>query len=300
MLAGPLGRRASSSSPRTPQRFIAEARKRPEIASVTTTFVADVPQVFADVDRDKVLKQGVALEDVYQTLQAFMGGVFINYFNRFGRTWQVYVQAEGEFRTRAENVGQFYVLERARATTVPLSARGRRWSRRAGPSSPCASTSTASAQINVVARTRATARRRSWRALEEVFARDHAARDGLRLQRHVVPGEGRAAGRAARASIFGLSLLVVFLILAAQYESWSLPFSVLLGTPIAVFGAFARALAARLREQRLRADRARHADRPRREERDPDRRVREARVRAGQDRRRRRAGRRAAAPAARS
>ena len=79
-----------------------------------------MPQVFADVDRDKVLKQGVGLARVYQTLQAFMGGAFVNYFNRFGRSWQVYVQAEGEFRTRAENVGQFYVRN-ARAD-VPLSA----------------------------------------------------------------------------------------------------------------------------------------------------------------------------------
>ena len=80
-----------------------------------------MPQVFADVDRDKVLKQGVSLTDVYQTLQAFLGGVFVNYFNRFGRVWQVYVQAEGEFRTRAENVGQFYVRN-ADGDMVPLSA----------------------------------------------------------------------------------------------------------------------------------------------------------------------------------
>ena len=74
-------------------------RQRPEFASLTTTFIPTVPQVFADVDRDKVLKQGVDLNSVYQTLQAFMGGLFVNYFNRFGRVWQVYVQAEGEFRT---------------------------------------------------------------------------------------------------------------------------------------------------------------------------------------------------------
>src|SRR5262249_39110132 len=84
------------------QRFIAEARKRPEVGSLTTPFVSDVPQLFAKVDRDKVLKQGVDIESVYQTLQAFMGGYFVNYFNRFGRTWQVYVQAEGEFRKRAD------------------------------------------------------------------------------------------------------------------------------------------------------------------------------------------------------
>ena len=87
------------------QKFMEAARKRPEISRIDTTFIPDVPQVFARVDRDKVLKQGVNLSDVYQTLQAFMGGVMVNYFNRFGRTWQVYVEAEGEFRTQAENVG---------------------------------------------------------------------------------------------------------------------------------------------------------------------------------------------------
>ena len=73
------------------------------------------------MDREKVLKQGVNLSDVYQTLQAFMGGVMVNYFNRFGRTWQVYVEAEGEFRTQAENVGQFYVRNNS-GDMVPLSA----------------------------------------------------------------------------------------------------------------------------------------------------------------------------------
>ena len=80
-----------------------------------------MPQVFAQVDRDKVLKQGVNLSDVYQTLQTFMGGVMVNFFNRFGRVWQVYVQAEGEFRTQAENVGQFYVRN-GDGDMVPLAA----------------------------------------------------------------------------------------------------------------------------------------------------------------------------------
>ena len=74
-----------------------------------------------DVDRDKVLKQGVKLQDVYQTMQCFMGGAFVNYFNRFGRQWQVYVQAEGDYRTQAENLGQFYVLNNA-SKMVPLAA----------------------------------------------------------------------------------------------------------------------------------------------------------------------------------
>ena len=81
-------------------KFMAAARKRPEIGSLTTTFLPSVPQQFVKVDRDKVIKQGVAINDVYRTIQAFMGGLFVNYFNRFGRQWQVYVEAEGDYRTQ--------------------------------------------------------------------------------------------------------------------------------------------------------------------------------------------------------
>src|SRR5438093_1096013 len=101
-------------------KFIEAARKRPEFSLVFTTLLPNVPQLFAQVDRDKVLKQGIELSSVYQTLQAFLGGTFVNYFNRFGRVWQVYVQAEGDFRTRAENVGQFDVRN-ASGESVPLS-----------------------------------------------------------------------------------------------------------------------------------------------------------------------------------
>ncbi len=101
--------------------FLAGARKRPEIGGLSTTFLPSVPQQFVDVDRDKVIKQGVPLNDVYRTIQAFMGGLFINYFNRFGRQWQVYIEAEGDYRTKAENVGQFYVRNNNR-DMMPLSA----------------------------------------------------------------------------------------------------------------------------------------------------------------------------------
>ena len=100
--------------------FLEAARKRPEIGSLSTTFLPSVPQKFVDVDRDKVLKQGVNLNDVYRTIQAFMGGYFINYFNRFGRQWQVYIEAESEDRASAENVGQFYVRN-DKGENVPLS-----------------------------------------------------------------------------------------------------------------------------------------------------------------------------------
>src|SRR6185295_9103329 len=79
------------------------------------------PQVFVNVDRDQVISQGVKLQDVYQTMQCFMGGAFVNYFNRFGLQWQVYVQAEGEFRNEAQKLGQFYVLNNV-TNMVPLAA----------------------------------------------------------------------------------------------------------------------------------------------------------------------------------
>src|SRR5512139_2048481 len=91
------------------ERFVQAARKRPELTGVTTTFRPTVPEVFVDVDRDKVLQQGVDLGEVYQTLLCFMGGTFVNYFNRFGRQWQVYVQAEGDYRTQAGHLRQLFV-----------------------------------------------------------------------------------------------------------------------------------------------------------------------------------------------
>src|ERR1700693_2505405 len=87
-------------------KFLAAARKRPEIGTISTSFLPSVPQKFLEVDQDKALKQGVAISDVYQTIQAFMGGLFINYFNEFGRTWQVYVEAEAPYRSNMDNPGQ--------------------------------------------------------------------------------------------------------------------------------------------------------------------------------------------------
>ena len=215
--------------------FLAAARKRPEIASLNTTFLGSVPQQFIDVDRDKVIKQGVAIADVYRTIQAFMGGLFINYFNRFGRQWQVYIEAEGEYRTNAENVGQFYVKNRG-GTMVPLSALTR-FEPRPGPEFTMRYNLFRCAQINGSAApgyssNQATA------ALEQVFAQTMPSEMGYDYMGMSFQ-EKKAQEGVPPSVIFGLSLLFVFLILAALYESWTLPFSVLLSTPVAVFGAFA-------------------------------------------------------------
>jgi HAE1 family hydrophobic/amphiphilic exporter-1 len=214
--------------------FTEAAQKRPEIARVMTTFIPNTPQLYADVDRDKVLKQGVDLGSVYQTLQAFMGGVFVNYFNRFGRVWQVYVQAEGEYRTRAENVGQFYVRNDT-GEPVPMSALVR-IDPTFGPEFTIRFNGFRAAQLNVSA-TPGYSSAQVMAALEEVFRDTMPTEMGFDYSGMSYQEQAAAQGVPASV-IFGLSLLFVFLILAAQYESWTLPFSVLLGTPIAVFGAF--------------------------------------------------------------
>jgi HAE1 family hydrophobic/amphiphilic exporter-1 len=217
------------------RRFLEAARKRPEIARATTTFLPTVPQIFVDVDRDKVLKQGVDLNQVYRTLQAFMGSYFINYFNRFGRQWQVYVQAEGEYRTQAEQLGQFYVRNAA-GNTVPLSA-VTTIAHRSGPEFTMRYNLYRSAQLNIVAAPGFSSAQ-AMQALEEVFAANMPREMGYDYL-GMSYQEKKALEGVPVSVIFALSLVFVFLILAAQYESWSLPFGVLLGTPIAVLGAFA-------------------------------------------------------------
>jgi hydrophobic/amphiphilic exporter-1 (mainly G- bacteria), HAE1 family len=216
-------------------KFVAAARKRPEFAGIITTYTPHVPQVYVNVDRAKVMRQGVNIGDVYETMQTFMGGYLVNYFNRFGRQWQVYVEAEGDYRTRAENVGQFYV-NNANGAGVPLSAVTNTKSI-AGPEFTMRYNEYEAAQINTSAAPGYSSGQVA-KALEEVFAQTmprEMGYDWLGMSYQ----EQRASEGVPASAIFALSLLFVFLILAAQYESWSLPFSVLLGTPIAVFGAFA-------------------------------------------------------------
>jgi hydrophobic/amphiphilic exporter-1 (mainly G- bacteria), HAE1 family len=214
-------------------RFLTAARKRPEFARLFTTLLPSVPQFFADVDRDKVLKQGINLSSVYQALQAFLGGAFVNYFNQYGRVWQVYVQAEGEFRTHADNVGRFYVRNAA-GQPVPLSTLVRMREVN-GPEFTTRFNEYRAAQINgLLAPGYST--RQGMQALEEVFAQT-MSRDmgfdysGMSFQEQV------AAQGVPASVVIGFSVLVVFLLMAALYESWTLPFAVLLATPIAMFGA---------------------------------------------------------------
>jgi HAE1 family hydrophobic/amphiphilic exporter-1 len=215
--------------------FMQAARIRPELASVFTTMLPSVPQVFVNVERDKVLAQGVNLSDVYKTLQAFMGGAFINYFNRFGRQWQVYIQAEGDYRTRAENLGQFYVRNSV-GNMVPLSA-VTSIDRRVGPEFTLRYNLFRCAQINASANAGYSSSQ-AMAVMEEVFAQTMPSDMGFDYL-GMSYQEKRAQQGVPPAVIFAFSFLFCFLILAALYESWTLPFSVLLSVPIAVFGAFA-------------------------------------------------------------
>jgi HAE1 family hydrophobic/amphiphilic exporter-1 len=214
------------------QKFLAAARQRPELAGVFSQFSANTPQLYADVDRDKVLKQGVAVGDVYQTMQAYFGGLYLNQFNRFGRQWRVFLQAEGEERLSERDIEQYYVRNNdgqmvslsSLVTTHRIS--GPEYTNRfnvyraaqvIGGAAPGYSSGQAMAALEEVAK----------QTLPPEISYDWA---DLSYQ------ERKASGTTP--SVFGLSLVFVFLILAALYESWSLPFSVLLTVPVAVFGAF--------------------------------------------------------------
>jgi hydrophobic/amphiphilic exporter-1 (mainly G- bacteria), HAE1 family len=213
-------------------RFLAEAKKRPELAGVRAIFSPSVPQLFADVDRDKALKEGVPLAEIYSSLQTFLGGTYVNDFTRFGRQWRVFLQADSAHRTSPDDIGKFYVRN-ARGEMVPLSSFVR-VKTTSGPEYTVRFNLYRAVEIQG-AQAPGYSSGQALDALEEVAKKTLPAGmgyswNGLSYQEKV------ASGGAAR--VLGLSLVFVFLILAALYESWSLPFSVLLSVPVAVLGAF--------------------------------------------------------------
>src|SRR6202043_2380599 len=216
-------------------KFMAAASKRPEIGTIFTTFIPSVPQKFIQVDKEKVLKQGVALTDVYSTIQADMGGLFVNYYNQFGRTWQVYIESEAPYRSNTENLGQFYVRNN-QGEAVPLSALAS-FETRSGPEFTMRYNEYRSAQINASAAPGYSADQ-ARAALVDVFKQTMPSEMGYDWTGMSYQEEKAEEGVPASV-IFGFSLLFVFLVLAALYESWTVPFSVLLSTPVAVFGALA-------------------------------------------------------------
>ncbi len=214
------------------QLFIQAARKRPEIGSAFTTYQASTPQRYLDIDREKALKMGLNLKDVYTTVGAFLGGSYVNDFNRFGRVYKTYLQAAPEYRNSDKELQLFY-MRSADGNMIPLSSIARveetagpeftfrfnmdRAAEVTGTPSPGYSSSQALAALEEVA--------------AEVLPSDIGyAWNAMSFQ------EKKASGTASVVLIF--SIVFVFLILAAQYESWSLPLAILLGTPFAIFGAF--------------------------------------------------------------
>jgi len=212
--------------------FVDAARKRPELTGVNSVFTSGIPQVYADVDRDKVLTQGIAIGDVYQTMQTYLGGLFVNQFNRFGRQWRVFLQAEGENRLTEQDIGQYYVRN-GQGNMVPLSA-VTSTRRIAGPEYTNRFNLYRAAQV-IGSAAPGYSSGQALAALEQVAAQVLPREMGYGFA-DLSYQEKKASGRAA--AIFALSLGFVFLILAALYESWSLPFSVLLSVPVAVLGAF--------------------------------------------------------------
>jgi multidrug efflux pump len=208
------------------------ARKRPEIASLMTTFRPSVPQLFVNVDQDRVLKQGLQFNDVYQTLQAFLGGAYVNQFNRFGRQWKVYIQAEPEYRTSVDKINNFFIRN-SKSEMTPLASLVT-VKRVSGPEYTNRFQMFRSIQINGSPAP-------GYSSGQAMAAMEQVAAEVL------PPGMGYAwmdmsyqekKAEGGQAMVFGMSFLFVFLILAALYESWSMPFSVLLSVPVAVLGAF--------------------------------------------------------------
>ena len=214
------------------KRFVDAARKRPELQNVNPNFSPAVPQIFAEVDKEKAMKQGVPITDVYASLQAFMGGAYVNDFSRFSRQWRVFVQSAPEYRTNPDNLKDFYVRN-DKGGMVPLSAFVHVRTT-TGPEYTVRFNLFRSAEI-IGAAAPGYSSGQALAALEEVAAQTLPPQMGyawnaLSYQEKVAQG--------GTARVLGLSLVFVFLILAALYESWSLPFSILLSTPVAVLGAF--------------------------------------------------------------
>ncbi|APU28944.1 RND transporter [Ectopseudomonas alcaliphila JAB1] len=213
------------------QAFVEAASKRPELAGIQSTFSANVPQYYIDLDRTKTRALGVSVSDVFTAMQATFGSYYVNDFTLYGRTWQVSLQSESEFRRKPEDLGQVYVRSSS-GDLVPLSTL-LRVRRILGPDSydrfnvypsakvlggpaPGYSSGQALAAMQEVA--------------DEVLGEDYSLGwIGSAYQELATQGSG------TQAFVFGL--ILVFLILAAQYERWTLPLAVVTAVPFAVFGA---------------------------------------------------------------
>jgi HAE1 family hydrophobic/amphiphilic exporter-1 len=212
-------------------KFMQAALARKEIGNIFTTYSASVPQRYIDIDKDKVLKSGVSLDDLYSTIGAFLGGAYVNDFNRFGRLYKTYVQAEPEFRTKPSDIGLFFVKNNE-GVSIPISSFVN-VKNIAGPEFTYRYNLYRAAELSGTPAPGYSSAQ-ALNALEEVAA--ESLPDGMGFEwSNMSYQEKKAAGSGN--IVFLFALVFVFLILAAQYESWSLPLSILLGTPFAILGA---------------------------------------------------------------
>jgi len=211
--------------------FIAEARKRPEIGSIFTLYRSNVPQKKIVIDWDKAEKLNIDQSEITSTISTYLGSAYVNDFNRFGRQYKVYVQAEAEDRLAPIDVGKYYVRSRG-GDIIPLTTIAF-VEDITGPSYTNRFNMYRSAEISGAPK-EGYSSADALHALEEVAATMPKelgiAWSNMSYQEKAAEGTG--------GTMFIMALVFVFLILAAQYESWKLPFSVLLGVPAAVFGAF--------------------------------------------------------------
>jgi len=214
--------------------FLAATSKRPEIAVVIPTYYPSVPQLRVEVNKEKVSQQQVQLSDVYTALGAFLGGDLVNYFNRFGRQWQTYVEADGTYRQDIKNIDQLYV-QSGNGSRVPLSALVT-VKRTTGPEFTTRFNEYEGATLTITGAPGFSSGQ-VMTALEQVFAQSMPKGMGYDYEGMSYQEHQAALGLPAWV-VYAISVLLCFLILAAQYESWSLPFGVLLSTPVAIFGGY--------------------------------------------------------------
>ncbi len=213
------------------QKFIAAARKRPEIGSIFTSYQGKVPQIYLDINKDLALKAGVDLNDLYNTISTYLGGAYVNDFTRFGRLYKAYVMAKPEYRQTPDQLNLFFVKNK-KGENVPLSAMVT-VHHVSGPEYTNRFNLYRSVELSG-APAKGYSSAQALDALEET-AREVLPRDMGYAWANMSYQERESAGSGN--IVFLFALIFVFLILAAQYESWSLPFSILLGTPFAIFGA---------------------------------------------------------------
>jgi hydrophobic/amphiphilic exporter-1 (mainly G- bacteria), HAE1 family len=212
--------------------FLTEARQRPELANLFTSFDPNYPQVRVELDREKARKLGVPVNEAFQTMSAVLGGAYVNDFNRFGRLYRVYVQADSDYRRKPQDIGDIYVRSQTTNDMIPLSTLVT-ISSEAGSEVTTRFNLFRSVEINGVPAPGYTSGQ-AQAALEAVFASTMPKEMGfayssLSYQEKTAPSS---------TPTFIMAILFVFLLLAALYESWRLPWAVLLGSPLVALGAF--------------------------------------------------------------